>query len=89
MQSKATRLKALFGNARRLSQMTGIHESLISRWDSTGDRGGHGVIPPQFNAEILEGADRAGVPRSALADLLEPDICPTCKQAMPPRDHNG
>lgn len=90
--SKAERLFRLFDDAdarsgmRRLAERIGVHRTVLARWALPIDgkkRGGGGRVPPEYNARILEAARELQLQLAAVADLLEPDVCPACGQPMP------
>ena len=93
-KSKAARLFDLFGGVVALERATDLDKSVISRWDSKGKRGNGGVIPPQYNAVILEAARDVATKRAAIMDIpkvdwlglvarcLEPNACPCCKRTL-------
>jgi len=71
------------GGIANLARVLDIEHATISRWNSTGKRGKHGNIPPEFNARIVAAADEHGIPRAALQGILDCQTCPTCGQALP------
>lgn len=70
------------GGLTKFCKISGLSPATVSRWRHNGERGTGGRIPPIYNQAILDACDRQGVPRSAVADLLEPAVCPSCGKPM-------
>lgn len=86
--SPAAHLVDLFatrkGGIRRLSDLLGVHRSVILRWISDGPRNTGGHVPVAYNIRILEAADAAGVDRAEVAKYLDEAVCPTCGRPFEP-----
>lgn len=89
MQTNLEKLRVLlrprehtdYGANRLLADICGVDETLISgRWLKTGK------VPVRYNhrikAYVASRSDMSPVWRQAVIDCLEPDICPTCGQAL-------
>ncbi len=74
--SNASRLIALFGGCVSTAEAIGADKATVSRWTSTGARGTHGKVPPEYNARIMAAASKRGFPAQAYATLSL--TCPTC-----------
>jgi len=91
-ETNAAKLFTLFGGVTALSNAAAIDKATISRWDSSGPRGNHGRVPPQYNATILE-ATRGATKRlnknatdellAAVNACLDPNVCPCCHRPLP------
>lgn len=73
---------------RRLAAAIGVSVQVPLRWASarTGDpksRGNDGMIPPEFNERIIEGARQLLINPQNVRPLLQLRVCPTCRRPMP------
>lgn|SRR3990167_4224129 len=82
IDTKARKLFVLFGGVMALAKAIGVNFAVTSRWDSTGGRGGHGLVPSHYNARILTAARRAKIPEKDVIACLETHTCPCCGRPL-------
>lgn len=90
-------LAALFGSKSALARAAGVDPAMVTRWEKPADwkSGGHvgngGRVPMQHNRAILEAAGAAMRDKpagfrdafvAAVANELDPSVCPTCGQPI-------
>lgn len=81
MTTRAGELIAAFGGVNALAREIGVDKAVVSRWPSSGRRGKHGRVPPEYNAAILEAAQRR---RVDVTPYLDANVCPCCQQPLEP-----